>query len=195
MSTNHKKCLLLNCDYTPVSIIDWKKAIIWSIKYTNNINYGIQILESYNDHIICANGRTINVPAVAKTTRFHRLYQYGSGLKLSRKNVFARDNYRCQYCGKFLHQNQLTYDHVIPKSRFSDTKTASTWHNIVTACYRCNFQKANKTPQEAGMQLLNQPSIPKFSIKYLPWHQECFIIEDDAQTIWNRYIGHLNNNG
>lgn len=194
MSTNHKKCLLLNCDYTPISVIGWQKAIIWNIKHSNNINYGIQILELYNDCILCANGTKINIPAVAKTKHFHKYYQYRSGLKLSRHNVFTRDNYSCQYCGKYLHQNQLTYDHVIPKSRFADTKKASTWNNIVTACYKCNFKKANKTPNEAGMRLLNQPSMPKFSIEYLPWYKEHFIIEDDVQKIWNRYIGHLANN-
>lgn len=193
MSNNHhKKCLLLNGDFSPISIIEWQRAILWSMKYTYNIQYGIQILEYYDDYIYTAGGDHLPLPAVARTTKYYKLYHHKFGIKFSRQNVFARDNYSCQYCGQLLARNQLTYDHVIPKSRFSDPKMASTWNNIVTACYKCNFKKADQTPQEAGMKLLAQPIIPKFSIKYLPWKPETSIIEsEDSHRIWKKYIKHI----
>jgi len=185
---NNKQCLLLNCDFTPISIIDWKKAIVWHIKYVNDFRYGIQIIESYNEQILCASGKTIPIPAVARTTNYHRVNHNKFDLKLSRKNLFARDNYKCQYCGKYLSRNNLTYDHVIPKSRFVTPRKATSWHNVVTACRKCNSKKANKTPEEAGMELLNQPKCPKFSPKYLPWHDQLSTIVVESRTIWDKYI-------
>ena len=85
-------------------------------------------------------------------------------------------------------RNNLTYDHVIPKSRFSNPKAATTWQNIVTACRKCNSKKANKTPTEACMQLLNEPRCPKFAPKYLPWHDQVTNIVYESRTIWDKYI-------
>nr|HEX4318590.1 HNH endonuclease [Kofleriaceae bacterium] len=77
-------------------------------------------------------------------------------VKFSRVNIYARDRYRCQYCGQTCTTNELTYDHVVPRSRGGRT----TWENIVAACYVCNRRKANRTPAEAGMKLLAQPVRP-----------------------------------
>ena len=189
MNTNisHNKCLLLNCDFTPIRIIDWKRAILWNIKYEYNMRYGIHILEHYEDCILCANKRLIKIPAVARTTRY--LKTFGSfSIKLSRKNLFTRDNFTCQYCGSYLTGSQLTYDHVIPKSRFLDHKKATTWTNITTACIKCNSKKANKTPQEAKMHLINEPTMPNFSCKYLPWYDEVATIRSESMDIWSKYI-------
>lgn len=187
MKKINRKCLLLNCDFTPMCIIGWKKAIIWYIKNYDLNNYGIQILENYNDHILCASGKSIPVPAVARTTNYWRPFNKVH-VKLSRKNLFTRDNYSCQYCGKYLHTNQLTYDHIIPKSRFKNHKDSTSWTNIVTACRKCNIKKANKTPKEANMALLSTPISPKFSPKYLPWYQQVITIDTDSKEIWEKYI-------
>ncbi len=188
MKSDNKKCLLLNCDFSPIAIIGWKKAIVWHIKNLDNFKYGIQIVESYSDTILCANGTRIAIPAVAKTRHYQKFHQNKFDLKLSRRNLFARDNYSCQYCGKYLQRNSLTYDHVIPKCRFIDQKSATSWSNVVTACRRCNCKKANKTPKEAGMVLLNEPKCPKFSPKYLPWHDQLTTIVLESRSIWDKYI-------
>ena len=113
----HKKCLLLNADYTPIHIISWKKAIIWSMKYTSEHKYAIEIISYYNDEFIQGScGKKHAVPAVAKIRQFFNLYR--KNINFSRRNLFIRDNYTCQYCAKKLSIAQLTYDHVIPKSRF-----------------------------------------------------------------------------
>lgn len=77
-------------------------------------------------------------------------------VKLSKKNVFLRDQYVCQYCGKNYIQSKLTIDHVIPRSRGGTT----TWENVVTACNFCNVKKGDKLPTDVGMKLLKNPAIP-----------------------------------
>ena len=71
-------------------------------------------------------------------------------------NIYARDNYRCQYCGAKCTIDELTYDHVVPRSAGGKT----TWENIVSACYTCNRRKANRTPAQAGMALRSTPARP-----------------------------------
>ena len=81
-------------------------------------------------------------------------------IPLTRKNVIHRDNYVCQYCGK---RNQnLTIDHIIPKSRGGKNQ----WDNVVTACIKCNNLKGNKTPQEAGMNLLQKTFAPSNKLRF-----------------------------
>jgi len=191
---NHKQCLLLNADYTPIRIISWKKAIVWSMKYEPNHKYGIEIISYYQDEVIRgACGKNYLVPAVARTRHFFNLYN--KNINFSRKNLFIRDDYTCQYCGKQFPVSQLTYDHIIPKSRFDiHTKHKCTnWINIVTCCWQCNHKKGNKTPKEANMKLLNQPIIPKYCAVYLPWYRDLFTINNSFPE-WNPFIKGLINN-
>ena len=189
----NSKCLLLNADYTPLRIISWQRAIVWSIRYSNNNNYGIEIIEFYKDkYIQGASNKQYRVPAVAKTVRYFNLYN--KKINFSRNNLFIRDNFTCQYCGKKQILSQLTYDHIIPKSRFNDNKKLSTnWLNIVTACRLCNHKKGNKTPSEAGMSLINSPVEPSYSLIYLPWYQELSTIKNSpTYEMWKPFI--INNN-
>ena len=74
--------------------------------------------------------------------------------KISRRALFARDNWRCVYCGTA--GGRLTLDHVVPRSRGGD----STWENVVTSCAPCNRRKGNSLPRQVGMKLLRQPRTP-----------------------------------
>lgn len=78
-------------------------------------------------------------------------------VRFSRRNIFERDGNRCQYCGRHLPREDLTLDHVVPRSRGG----ASTWENVVVACLKCNDRKANRLPSEAGMRLLRPPERPR----------------------------------
>ena len=78
-------------------------------------------------------------------------------IPFNRENVFARDEYRCMYCGYEFPPKLLTFDHVIPKHQGGKM----TWTNIVTACFTCNSKKRNRTPEEASMELIKQPYQPK----------------------------------
>jgi len=162
MRTNHTKCLLLNVDYTPVSLISWKRAMVWYFKYNKNNKYGIDIIDFYKNDCIHGVNQNFPIPAVAKTKKYFR---FGSDIvTFSRKNIFVRDNYTCQYCSKKFEYHKLTYDHVVPKSANGPT----TWTNIVTACFPCNSRKGNRTPKQADMPLSKQPIKPEKRLRYLP---------------------------
>lgn len=77
----------------------------------------------------------------------------------SRRNLYRRDRYTCQYCGATPGSAELSIDHLIPRSRGGRT----TWTNCVLACVNCNKQKGNRTLVEAGMSLLGSPAVPKWS--------------------------------
>jgi 5-methylcytosine-specific restriction endonuclease McrA len=77
----------------------------------------------------------------------------------SRRNLYRRDDYRCQYCKRSGQPHELSIDHVVPRSRGGKT----TWENCVLACVRCNSRKANKTPRESGLLLERPPSRPTWS--------------------------------
>ena len=92
-------------------------------------------------------------------------------VKLTRREIFRRDNYTCQYCGR--KSSRLTIDHVVPRERGGRT----VWTNVVTACPECNQRKGNRTPQEAHMRLLRTPTPPPNTAlyrfqRYLDLHHE-----------------------
>lgn len=103
------------------------------------------------------------VPRVIRLLTFDRLQM--DFVKLTRRNIFERDHYTCQYCGKTFSKNSngLNIEHIIPKSKGGK----NTWKNLVASCLKCNQRKGDKTPKQANMQLLRKPFKPKanFNIK------------------------------
>jgi 5-methylcytosine-specific restriction endonuclease McrA len=99
----------------------------------------------------------IQVPRVIRLLTYDRLPR--TRVKFNRRNIFARDGNRCQYCGKRFSTGELSLDHVMPRSRGGGTD----WENIVCACVRCNVRKGGRTPAEAGMRLTKPPVKPKTS--------------------------------
>ena len=96
---------------------------------------------------------------------------------LCNRTLFKRDDHRCLYCGNRSTRSQLTRDHVLPASRRGTNK----WENVVAACKRCNWQKDNKTPEEAGMPLLAVPFRPN----PFEWH---FLAKDRVLTDQMEYL-------
>jgi 5-methylcytosine-specific restriction endonuclease McrA len=99
----------------------------------------------------------VRVPRIVRLLEYER-FPVGR-VNFSRKNVLARDEFRCQYCGHRSPAKELTLDHVIPRSRGGK----HCWTNVVAACGRCNDRKGRLTPREAGMHLLREPFAPKRS--------------------------------
>jgi len=99
----------------------------------------------------------IQVPRVIRLLWYDRLPK--RSLRLNRQTVLARDDHRCQYCGRRMPNSQLSMDHVIPRSRGGQT----TWENVVCACLACNVKKGGRTPREARMTLIRKPVRPKRS--------------------------------
>lgn len=97
----------------------------------------------------------IQVPRVIRLFDYDRMPR--QKLNLNRRNVLARDNHTCQYCGKRLPTHELSLDHVVPRSRGG----ATSWENVVCACLDCNIRKGGRTPKEAQMHLQQHPVRPK----------------------------------
>ena len=188
MKRKNSKCLVLNADYSPLSIISWKRALVWSIKHEYDSTVGVEIIDFYkNDFIAGTNGKRLPVPAVAKTAKYFRIHN--QQVNFSRKNIFIRDEHTCQYCGEKKDKNDLTYDHVIPKSVWKYNNLSPTnWTNIVTACVQCNRRKGNRTPKQANMPLQNLPIVPIKSTKYLPLTTLLLKIRSDIPKEWSVYL-------
>ncbi|MEM1228075.1 MAG: HNH endonuclease [Planctomycetota bacterium] len=99
----------------------------------------------------------VKVPRIVRLTRFDRMP--AQTVRFNRKNLFARDDHRCQYCGRAEPMHKLSLDHVVPRSHGG----ATTWENIVCCCLRCNSRKGGRTPQQARMMLLTKPAKPRFN--------------------------------
>jgi len=102
----------------------------------------------------------LSVPKVIVLAVYDRLPRLE--VKFTRRNVFLRDKFTCQYCAKEFPENKLNLDHVIPRDKGGKT----TWDNIVASCVKCNTRKANKLPQEAGMHPKGKPFAPRWRPLY-----------------------------
>jgi 5-methylcytosine-specific restriction endonuclease McrA len=140
--------LLLTPWMIPHKIIPWQTAVTMSFLGK------VDVLEEYED-VIRSPTTSMKAPAVVRLRR--PIGGMKRGVKFSRINVFARDDFRCQYCGAKRALDELNYDHVVPRVQGGKT----VWENIVTSCYDCNSRKRGRTPEQAGMRLLRAPVKPK----------------------------------
>lgn len=141
--------LLLNAGFEPLRIVSWQRAFV--LVFQNKV----EILEEYGGTVSTVT-RRFRIPAVIRLRRWVNLKRQLPMIRFSRANLYARDDYRCQYCCKRFPERELTLDHVIPAVRGG----RKTWENIVTACIRCNQGKGDRTPEEANMKLLSRPHVP-----------------------------------
>ena len=141
------KVLVLNSDQNPLNFISWKRAI-------NLILKDKAIAIEYYDIII---HETMKKPKVIKLKQFiSHIYKKKQGY--SKKDIFIRDDFQCQYCGIYLNKHECTVDHIVPISRGGK----STYTNCVCACRDCNTKKGDKLLSETNFRLLKTPTIPSF---------------------------------
>jgi 5-methylcytosine-specific restriction endonuclease McrA len=166
-------CLILNADYRPLSFlplstIPWQQAI--KLSFLGRIT----VINYYEDWNVHSQHQAYPVPAIAVTKEYMK---YKKGVRFSRKSLYLRDLYTCQYCGDVFPDRDLTIDHVIPVSRYGKTS----WENCVAACKSCNGAKGNKI-----MQPRRLPYKPEY------WHIVGEIIRNGYVTIrhpsWERYL-------
>lgn len=139
--------LLLNSSFEPLRVVPWKKAILMVMLGK------VEVVEEY-ERVIRGICFTIHLPAVIRLNRF--ISRRTPLVKFSRQNLYVRDRRVCQYCGTPFEHKELTYDHVIPRSKGGQTE----WTNVVTCCSACNVKKGGRTPEEAGMALIRKPKVP-----------------------------------
>jgi 5-methylcytosine-specific restriction endonuclease McrA len=120
----------------------------------------------------------IAVPRIIRLALYDRLPK--QEVKFNRRNIYARDGNRCQYCGRKFSTSELSLDHVVPRSRGGK----SVWQNIVCCCLNCNIRKGGRTPEEAGLHLLAPPRKPHrnpvISIK----------LGDGRYSSWKQFLDH-----
>ncbi|MFC2045236.1 HNH endonuclease [Chloroflexota bacterium] len=160
--------LVLNQNYEPLNICRARRAVV--LLYQGKA----EMLENGSGLIHTANQiffvpSVIRLPYLIKRSRREK--------RLTRFEVFHRDHYTCQYCGKVT--RDLTLDHVLPRYRGGQ----HIWENIVSACISCNRRKAGRTPEEARMKLKYQPSRPpNRHYFYVPYHYL------QTKGEWNKYL-------
>jgi len=160
--------LVLNQGYEPLNICRARRAVV--LLYQGKA----EMLEDGTGFIHSVN-HAFSVPSVIRLACLIKRPRHER--KLTRLEVFHRDRYTCQYCGKETHQ--LTFDHVIPRYRGGE----HIWDNVVSACIRCNRRKAGKTPKEAGMRLIRHPSPPRGNaLFYIPYHYL------ETHSEWQKYL-------
>ncbi len=165
------RTLVLNRSFRAVAVADWRRAV--TLVYTGLAEALDEDLTAYNfEAWVAASSHWVLLPAgfVASPTirlavpEVIRLVRYDRiphrEVAFTRHNVFARDRYRCAYCGKRKSSAELDLDHVVPRSRAG----ANEWTNVVTSCRPCNLKKADRLPEEAGMPLKRHPLRPRWTL-------------------------------
>lgn len=131
-----------------------------------------EAVETRSDVKIRGVHKNFDCPSIVRLK--HNRKAFRTRVQLNRKNIMKRDGFTCMYCGDV---NDLTIDHIIPKSKGGKT----TWENLVTACNKCNNLKDNKLYHEVGLKLKTKPKMPSI-IVFL--RQEVNTIEEN----WKPYL-------
>lgn len=143
--------LVLNADFRPLSFFplslwSWQEAVKSVVAERVNV-------VSLYDRVIHSPSSEMRLPSVIALKEYVPAARRPA---FTRFNVFLRDRFSCQYCGNAFPSHELTFDHVLPRSRGGRT----TWQNVVTACAPCNLAKGNRLPAQNGMMPLSRPSEP-----------------------------------
>jgi 5-methylcytosine-specific restriction endonuclease McrA len=161
--------LVLNSDYEPLNVCNVRRAIAL-------VHLGkAEILHTDNRIIRLHNGELVS-PSVLKLR--HHVRRPIPQLRLSRRSVFARDDYQCQYCG--VSGRELTIDHVVPKRLGGP----STWENLVACCRRCNSKKGDKVLSQTSMRLRREPRRPRF----VPYISLAKYVAGQKNEVWRTYL-------
>jgi 5-methylcytosine-specific restriction endonuclease McrA len=167
-----RKVLLLNASYEPLSLVTAPKALalVWRrVAETLEIDSGVRIRSPRF---------VFDAPSVIRLTHYIDVRSRQNRIT-NRHRVFARDRYRCQYCGRRGTAFDLTLDHILPKSRGGRTLA----ENLATACQGCNSRKGDRTPEEARMPLLTNPAALYYGLERAAWREAA-----RSRPEWRKYL-------
>ena len=169
-----QEVLVLNSDYEPLNVCNMRRAIVLLYLGKADILHAHEMLEA--GVIVDPDGHELPAPSVLRL-RYH-VKRPLPELKLSRRSIFARDNYTCQYCG--VQSRDLTIDHIMPKRHGGGLQ----WENLVACCRRCNTRKGDKLLPNSGMKLARQPRRPR----YVPYISLTKYINGTKNEVWRDYL-------
>jgi 5-methylcytosine-specific restriction endonuclease McrA len=143
-----------------------------------------ELAAEVGDDVIHTPRMVLKVPRVVVLQAYDRLPR--RQVRFSRQNIYLRDNFTCQYCGRQYARAQLNLDHVVPRSQGGRTS----WENVVCSCVRCNLDKGGRTPAQAGLRLLNPPRRPSWSslspaVGRIPYAEWLPFVDPVAASYWN----------
>jgi 5-methylcytosine-specific restriction endonuclease McrA len=142
--------LVLNATFEPINVCTVRRAVVLLLKAK------AEVIE-HGDWDLRSASQTIQRPVVIRLVTYVRIPRDTHRRKITRRAVFARDGWTCQYCGA---RTTLTVDHVIPRSKGG----SSSWENIVASCAPCNRRKGDRLPKQAGMHPRRAPRTPRAEI-------------------------------
>lgn len=162
------RVLILNASFEPLHVCSVKRAIhLLMTEVASRVEDANAVLRTPSS--------VVQVPSVVRLNRYVRR-PFRQRVSFNRKNLFRRDDHTCQYCGE--RGNDLTLDHVLPRSRGGKT----TWENVVASCRRCNSRKRDRTPEEANMRLDRPPKAPRFVFT------SAYGLIKDVDPAWRNYL-------
>src|SRR5215510_7396771 len=167
-----RKVLLLNASYEPLSLVTAPKALalVWRrVAETLEIDKGVRIRSPRF---------VFDAPSVIRLTHYIDVRSRKNRVT-NRHRIFARDRYRCQYCGRHGTAFDLTLDHILPKSRGGRTLA----ENLLTSCQVCNNRKGDRTPEEARMPLLTNPAALYYGLERTALQQAA-----EHRPEWRKYL-------
>ena len=138
--------LVLNATYEPINVCTVRRATVLLLKEK------AEIIER-SEYELRSTSTTMPRPVVIRLVSYVRVPRDTHRRKITRRAVFARDRWTCQYCGS---RSNLTVDHVVPRSKGGE----SAWENIVASCAPCNRRKGDNLPRQVGMRLRREPRTP-----------------------------------
>ena len=159
--------LVLNATYEPINVCTVRRAVVLLLKDK------AEVVE-HAEFVLHSASQTMARPVVIRLVSYVRVPRDTHRRKITRRAVFARDDWTCQYCGS---RANLTVDHVIPRSKGGP----SSWENIVASCAPCNRRKGDALPLQAGMQLLRQPRTPGPTVFI-------HVASPTIPTAWRQYL-------
>lgn len=160
----NQSVLVLNRSWLAIHVCDVKRAltllaldlahVVTEDYETYDFRSWCEVSQFAEENILHTPRFKLLVPEIILLTHYNAVPP--RRVKFSRRNIFERDRYTCQYCGRAPVRSDLSIDHVVPRSRGGST----TWTNVVLACTECNARKRDRLPHEAGMHLQRAPKEP-----------------------------------
>jgi 5-methylcytosine-specific restriction endonuclease McrA len=181
----NRPTLVLNRSWQPVGVASVSRSLVllWNdnARVVDPQDYRLytwadwsELIPRQDEPFIQAVRMRLRVPEVVALTKYDRLPT--NAVTFSRRNIYKRDRYTCQYCGAQPGTEELTVDHVSPRAQGG----ISTWENCVLACVGCNKRKADRTPEQAGMPLRKKPVRPMW--------RPLYATRDVRIDSWSRFV-------
>ena len=161
----NQSVLVLNANYEPLNVCTTRRAV-------GLMMAGKAEMLLNGRGVIRTTSSSFPRPSIVRVS--YMVHRPRPRVKLTKREIFRRDRYTCQYCGR---KNNLTIDHVVPRHRGG----GHSWFNLVTACAPCNRRKGGRTPEEANMRLRSKPTQPRYVALAM-------IESPDARKAWRKYI-------